>query len=160
MKDTFGTSPAETLGEEHKTMRELTQLLQLEQEKLVLADVEGVAALTDPKTEAAARMTELTTCRYNALAAAGFEPKESGMKAWINSSDASETFGKSWHELLELAEAAKEINRINGTLINKQLVRNQNILNVLQHGSLQTSNVYGPNGQTANKSFGRHIIAR
>ncbi|HEV7856316.1 MAG TPA: flagellar protein FlgN [Herminiimonas sp.] len=160
MKDLFGTSPAASLSEEHKAIRTLTQLLQLEQEKLVLADVEGVAALTEPKAQAAARMTELAAWRYKALAAAGFEPKESGMKAWISSPTASATAGKSWHELLELAETAKEINRVNGTLINKQLVRNQNILNVLQHGSVQTSNVYGPNGQTANKPFGRHIVAR
>jgi flagella synthesis protein FlgN len=61
--------------------------------------------------------------------------------------------------LLELAEIANEINRVNGVLINKQMVRNQNVLNILQHGNVQDGNVYGPNGQTASKSTGRHFVA-
>jgi len=158
MNQAFGTSPADSLSEEHKAIRLLTELLQQEQEHLVEANIDGVAALTEPKAEAAARMTELAAWRYRALAAAGFEPQEAGMKAWIASPAASQTASKSWNELIELAEVAKELNRVNGTLINKQIVRNQTILNVLQHGS-QQSNVYGPNGQTSNKPSGRHIVA-
>jgi flagella synthesis protein FlgN len=157
MKDSFDTSPADSLGEEHKAIRLLKQLLEQEQEQLVEANIDGVAALTEPKAQVAARMAELATWRHKALAAAGFEPKESGMMEWIKS--ASTTASKSWNELMDLAEAAKEINRINGTLINQQMVRNQSVLNVLQHGNLHGNSVYGPNGQTSNKPSGRHIVA-
>ncbi|HWT72655.1 MAG TPA: flagellar protein FlgN [Oxalicibacterium sp.] len=160
MADSFGTSPADSLSEEHKAVRALTQLLQQEQAQLVEANIEGVAALTEPKAQAAVRMAELANRRYQALRAAGFEPQETGMQAWLATSGASLTASKSWQELMELAETAKEINRVNGTLINRQMVRNQNALNVLQFGSLQGNNVYGPNGQTAQNSFGRHIVAR
>jgi flagella synthesis protein FlgN len=80
------------------------------------------------------------------------------MKNWLASMRNSAAAGKSWHELIALAEAAKELNRVNGTLIHKQMVRNQNVLNLLQHGSIQGNNVYGPNGQTASKPIGRHIV--
>jgi flagella synthesis protein FlgN len=160
MADSFGTSPAGSLSEEHKTVRALTQLLKQEQEQLVQANIEGVAALTAPKAQAAARMAELASWRYKTLAAAGFEPKETGMKAWTESAAASATAGKSWQELMALAEVAKELNRVNGTLIGQQMMRNQNALNILQFGSLQGNTVYGPNGQTSHTAFGRHIVAR
>jgi flagella synthesis protein FlgN len=160
MVDSFGTSPADSLSEEHKTIRALTQLLQQEQAQLIEANIEGVAALTEPKARAAARMAELANLRYQALRAAGFEPEETGMKAWLASPGVSLTANQSWQELMELAETAKELNRVNGTLISKQMVRNQNALNVLQFGSLEGNHVYGPNGQTAHSGFGRHIVAR
>ena len=159
MADSLGTSPADSLSEEHKAVRALTQLLQQEQEQLVEANIEGVAALTEPKAQAAVRMAELTNWRYQALRAAGFEPQESGMKAWLDTSAASLTATKSWQELMALAETAKEINSVNVTLISKQMVRNQNALNVLQFGSVQGNHVYGPNGQTSQSPLGRHIAA-
>jgi flagella synthesis protein FlgN len=160
MKDSFGTSPADSLSEEHKAVRELTQILKQEREHLIQADFDAVATLTEPKAKAAARMTELATRRHKALAAAGFEPKESGMKAWVDSPSATATANQSWNELIEFATIAKELNRVNGILINKQMVLNQSILNILQHGSAHDANVYGPNGQTSNRSSARHIVAR
>ncbi|MNN50552.1 FlgN protein [compost metagenome] len=94
--ESFGTSPADSLSEEHKAIRALTQLLQLEQEHLIAADVEGIAAITEAKAKAAARMAELANWRHNALAAAGFEPTESSMKSWLESSQ-SKTASKSWN---------------------------------------------------------------
>lgn len=155
--NSFGTSPAASLIEEHKAIRALTQLLQLEQEHLIAANVEGITALTMQKAQAAARMAELAQGRHNALAAAGFEPIESSMKLWLESAQ-SDSANQAWQELMELAETAKELNRVNGVLINKQMVRNQNVLNILQHGTVQGNDVYGPSGQTATKSVGRHIV--
>jgi flagella synthesis protein FlgN len=156
--NSFGTSPADSLSEEHKAVLVLTQLLQQEQEQLIQANIDGVAALTEEKAKAAARMAELANMRHNALAAAGFDAAESGMKAWAESAGASQEARHSWSELLTLAEAAKEINRVNGILIGKQMVRNQNALNVLQYGDAQPANVYGPNGQTTSKPVGRSIV--
>lgn len=156
---TFGSGPAATLADEHEAIRALTALLQQEQESLIATDVERISALTEPKAQAAYRMAELASRRHQALAAAGHEASETGMQAWLTAPAAPAEAAASWNELLQLAEEAKEINRVNGTLINKQMVRNQAVLEVLQHGSVQGSPVYGPNGQTASKSVGRHIVA-
>lgn len=152
-------NPADSLSEEHQAVRALTQLLQQEQEQLVAGDIAAITALTEPKAKAAVRMAELATGRHQALAKAGFEADESGMKTWLATPAASANAHKSWNELIALAEVGKELNRINGTLINKQMVRNQNVLNILQHGNVQGNAVYGPDGQTANKSVKRHIVA-
>ena len=156
---TFGSGPAATLADEHEAIRALTALLQQEQESLIATDVERISALTEPKAQAAYRMAELASRRHQALAAAGHEASETGMQAWLTAAATPAEAAASWNELLQLAEEAKEINRVNGTLINKQMVRNQAVLEVLQHGSVQGSPVYGPNGQTASKSVGRHIVA-
>ncbi|MFJ7566516.1 flagella synthesis protein FlgN [Herminiimonas sp. NPDC097707] len=147
------------MSEEHKAVRALTELLQLEQEKLIAADIEAIAALTEPKAKAALHMAELAAKRHARLGTAGFETNEAGMQAWLGSPAASATAKTSWHELIALAEAGKELNRVNGTLLNKQIVRNQNVLNILQHGSVQGNNTYGPDGQTASKAMSRHIVA-
>lgn len=157
--NTFDTSPADCLLEEQQAVRALMQLLQQEREQLIAADIETIAALTEAKAKAASRMAELAAQRHQLLAAAGFEANESGMKKWLENTATSSAATSSWHELIELATAGKELNRVNGILINKQMVRNQNVLNILQHGSVQGNSVYGPDGQTASKSVSRHIVA-
>jgi flagellar biosynthesis protein FlgN len=143
--DNFGTNPAGSLSEENKAARSLLQLLQQEQDRLVAAKIDGLVELTEEKAKIVARMTELANQRHTALASAGFEPKETGMKAWLEKA-ASKAISKSWTELLSLMRHAKEMNRTNGLLINKHLVRNQIALNVLQ-GTPQGGSFYGPDGQ-------------
>jgi flagella synthesis protein FlgN len=143
-------SPASNLSEENKAARALLDLLKQEQDLLIAAKMEGLVELTGNKEKIVARMTELASQRHSALAAAGFEPKETGMKAWLDKA-ATNTISKAWAELMTLARAAKEMNRTNGLLISKHLVRNQLTLNVLK-GAPQGGNFYGPDGQTQSGS--------
>ncbi|GGI16306.1 flagella synthesis protein FlgN [Oxalicibacterium faecigallinarum] len=155
----FGTSPAVTLIDEQEAMLALTSLLEQEQKLLIAADIERIAALTEPKALAAAKMAELASQRHDALAAAGHDASEIGMQAWLATTAAPAGASEAWKKLITIAEEAKEINRINGTLINKQMARNQAVLNVLQHGNEQGGSTYGPKGQSGSKSIGRHIVA-
>tara|TARA_R110001599_G_scaffold159052_1_gene346151 strand:- start:176803 stop:177285 length:483 start_codon:yes stop_codon:yes gene_type:complete len=156
--DSFSTSPANSLHEEQKAVRALTQLLMLEQEELIQANTETVASLTEPKARAAAAVAQLSHQRYQALASAGFDANDLGMQAWIESAAASQEASDNWYQLIDLAKIAHEANRVNGTLINKQIIRTQNALNVLQHGSVQGNNIYyGPSGQASSTARGRHI---
>ncbi|WP_293779196.1 flagella synthesis protein FlgN [uncultured Oxalicibacterium sp.] len=155
----FGTNPAATLKTEQEALLALTGLLEQEQQLLIAANIERIATLTEPKAQAAVRMAELATERYEALTAAGYEGSEAGMKTWLSSQAATPAHNKDWNDLLTMAETAKELNRVNGTLINKQLARNQHALDVLQHGTEHGNPVYGPSGQKTSKSIGRHIIA-
>src|SRR3990167_8903191 len=145
--DKFGTGPAHSLNEEQQEANRLLQVLKQEQALLIGADIDQLAALTEQKAKIVARMTELASGRHRALGAAGFDAAESGMKAWLARAPAPSAIAKSWNELLELARAAKEMNRTNGVLINRQMTRNQDALSVLQ-GNRQGGNLYGPNGQS------------
>lgn len=154
--DNFGTNPAGSLSEENKAARSLLQLLQQEQDRLVAAEIDGLPELTEEKAKVVARLTELATIRHNALASAGFEAKESGMKAWLEKT-ASNTINKSWTELLSMVRRAKEMNRTNGLLINKHMVRNQQAITVLR-GTPQGGNFYGPDGQARAYSSTRGLV--
>jgi flagella synthesis protein FlgN len=53
-----------------------------------------------------------------------------------------------WEALLALAREAKELNRVNGMLINKQLAHNQGVLNALRMpAGADAGGVYGASGQ-------------
>jgi flagellar biosynthesis protein FlgN len=150
------SNPAASLVEENQTVARLLQLLEQEQQQLIGANIDDLTVLMEEKAQIVIKMAELAKQRYRTLGEAGFEPQESGMQAWIDASK-SIAAGKSWTALLELARNAKELNRINGMLIGKHMVRNQNALNVLQGGS-QAGSFYGPNGQSTIKPGSRSLV--
>ena len=150
-----GNSPARQLQEELRTARTLLELLKQEQAQLVAADIDALNALTEEKTRLVTRMSELATDRHHALAATGFAASEAGMQAWLENHQPDEA-RQAWQNLLELARAAKEVNRSNGLLIGKHLTRNQSALNVLKGGP-QGQTLYGPNGQSSVTAAGRGL---
>jgi flagellar biosynthesis protein FlgN len=151
------SSPADSLADEVSAAGQLLQLLEQEQTYLVNADVEGLSRLTGEKANIVARMTELAKRRHRALAVAGFAADESGMSVWLNSAAATASANQSWNQLLTIAQQAKEMNRTNGVMINRQIARNQNALNIL-HGAPQGGAIYGPDGQSASQSGSRRLV--
>jgi flagellar biosynthesis protein FlgN len=150
-------NPAYGLEEEKKATSCLIELLKKEQAQLVNAEIDELARLTDEKAKVVARLSDLAKLRHDALVAAGFPGKEAGMKAWLDKTPGLDLVHVSWSELLELIKAAKEFNRVNGLLISKHMIRNQNALQVLQ-GSKQGGNLYGPNGQSTLTAPTRSLI--
>lgn len=153
----LGTSPADNLHDEHKAATQLLQVLKREQTQLVEADIDGLAALTEEKAKLVATMSDLARRRHDALTAAGFGATEDGMQAWLTSPAATAASGKSWKELLTLAQAGKDLNRTNGLLIARHMTHNQTALNVLQGGA-QGGSLYGRDGQTTNQSGVRRLV--
>jgi flagella synthesis protein FlgN len=150
-----GNSPARSLVEETRLARALLDLLKSEQEKLIAADIDGLNAVTEEKTSLVVQLSQLATARHSLLGAAGFEAAEAGMQAWLDQAGMPQA-AQTWKELLNLADAAKEANRINGMLITKHLARNQAAINTLK-GTNSDQSVYGPNGQSGATSIGRGL---
>jgi len=151
----IGTDPSAQMAQEIDATRALLDLLRQEQALLIEADVDGVAGLLERKSTLVARIAEMTTTRHLALAAIGFAPSEAGMQSWLKSRRAPSELA--WNELISLARSAKEANRINGLLINKQMQYNQSAINVL-HGNAQGSGIYGPNGQSTTGTVSRSRV--
>lgn len=152
-----GNSPADSLGKELDAGKALLTLLQQEQQHLVNADLDGLTRVTEEKTRAVACMTELAQGRHRALAAQGFEAGETGMRDWLNTRAAAAAISKSWTALLDLAREAKELNRLNGLLLNQHMARNQGAINVLQ-GAPAGGGMYGPNGQSTSLASSRKLV--
>jgi flagella synthesis protein FlgN len=158
-------TPADTLSQEQQAAKVLVDCLQQEQALLIAADIEGLSLLTEKKASVVFQMSELATTRHRALAAIGHPASETGMQSWLAERDAKFPAAKkqnkdilnAWSNLLATARQAKEINRVNGILINTHVARNQTALNVLQVQTTDT-NLYGPNGQATSAGKGRGLV--
>jgi len=147
----------DSLREEQRVITSLLEVLKQEQQYLISADIDALTSLTPTKSALVNDMAVLASQRHSALGAAGFKPEETGMEAWIAASgDAGAQ--QFWRDVLELTREAKEMNRINGTLINKHLNLTQSALQSLRPQNPAT-NMYGPTGQTSNTSVRRGFVA-
>lgn len=151
----IGKDPSAQLSQEKDATRALLELLRQEQALLIEADADKLPGLLERKSTLVARIADMAGARHRALAEIGFAPNEAGMQSWFKSRPISSE--QSWNELIALARLAKEANRINGLLINRQMRNNQNAINILQ-GNTQVSGIYGPNGQSAVGTVSRSRI--
>lgn len=152
------SSPFTTLREELALIVSLLELMKQEQALLISANAEGLDALTPQKAAAITRMAALASQRHQHLGAAGFAAQESGMDAWLASSKDA-TAASVWQQLLETTREAKELNRLNGMLINRQLTHTHATLNAMRGpGAEADAGVYGPSGQAAPTGPSRRFV--
>lgn len=151
-------SPHATLQDELKTITCLIDLMKQEQQFLVAANTDGLATLTPLKTQLVEQMAALAVQRHQSLAQEGHAASETGMTSWlVRISDAAVNAG--WQQLLGKTAEAKELNRINGMLINKHMSHNQGLINAMRTpaGAADTS-FYGPQGQTTAVTGKRRLV--
>jgi flagella synthesis protein FlgN len=142
-------SPISTLRDEHQLMTSLLEVMKQEQAFLVSANTDGLTEVTPRKTSLITELAALASARHAALGAAGFAPREAGMETWLDSGPDAAAAAQ-WQALLTLTAEAKEMNRVNGMLINKQLTHNMNLINAMrQPANGSDSGMYGPSGQAA-----------
>jgi len=152
----IGNDPTAQLRQEADAARALLELLKQEQALLIEADVDRLPSLLEQKSALVVRFADMTGARHRTLAAVGFAPNEAGMQSWLKKNQRA-PLELCWSELIALVRSAKEANRINGLLINKQMQNNQNAINVL-HGNTQGSGIYGPNGQATTNTVSRSRV--
>jgi flagella synthesis protein FlgN len=140
-------SPDATLATERQLIESLTSLLRDEQRMLVEADTDGLAVLTPQKAECVRQLGEQAALRHQALGAAGVDASEAGMEPWLAANGSPEARA-SWEQLLEATREAKELNRVNGMLINKHMAHNQQMLEALRTTAAGAdTTMYGPGGE-------------
>lgn len=139
-----------------KLVSSLLEVLTREQSSLVMSDIDAIEAVMEEKSVLLQSINLAANSRYAALTASGFAPNESGMTAWLKS-QAKASLTDSWERFQKSISQAKEMNRLNGILINKHFNRNQQLLNHLQ-GSADNGGVYGKNGQAMSQSGSRSSL--
>jgi flagella synthesis protein FlgN len=153
-------TPLNSLREEEQIMSTLLDLLRQEQQLLVAAEIEGLPAVTTRKTALVTQMTLLSAQRHRSLGKCGFPAEEAGMDAWIAASgEAREESASLWQALLEHTRAAKELNRVNGMLINKQMGHTQDALQSLRPHNATANNFYSPGGIATSVPRSRGFLA-
>jgi flagella synthesis protein FlgN len=148
--------PASSLAEEFAALHRLQELLQSEQKALSEGAVDTLPELVNGKANLISQITVLADGRHQALVAIGMEASEDSMQNWVdaNGTDAEK---QQWSQLLALAVDVKEVNRLNGMLINKHTQTNQQMMSLF--GSLVGNNFYGPDGQSNIKANARKFGA-
>ena len=130
----------------------------LQQEQMLLSgngDADEIPNVIGEKAKIVAEMAGLADQRHKLLAALGFPASENGMQNWLDQHGA-DADKKLWDELFELAQSAREINRVNGLLVGKQMAINQNALKILQ-GRSGGGSFYGPDGSSSVRTSGRPL---
>ncbi len=151
-------SPLQTLAAEHNHLTALLALMKQEQHSLVSLDADVLADLTAQKNAMLASLAALSQQRHAALAAAGCEGSEAGMEPWLAVAGDDEV-RQQWERMLGAAREAKELNRVNGMLINKQLAHNQGVLNALRTPTNAPSGtIYGASGQTMGVGVSKRYV--
>jgi len=150
-------SPGATLRDEQQLIRSIVELMQKEQQFLISADADGLAALVPGKLQLAQRLGDLSRMRHRALAAAGFPASEDGMEPWL-AVGGNHAHRVDWDRLLDATREAKELNRVNGMLVARQLAHTQGALNALRGPAAGAAGVYGPGGQTVASGPSRRYV--
>ena len=151
-------SPHSTLQDELKLISCLIDLMKQEQQFLVAANTDGLQSLTPLKTQLIEQMAACAAARHASLAVNGFAGSEVGMEAWLEHM-ANVPASTAWKLLLERTREAKELNRVNGMLINKQMTNNLTLLNAMRApAGANDASVYGPSGQTSSVTGKRPLV--
>ncbi|MGJ7914649.1 flagella synthesis protein FlgN [Massilia sp. LXY-6] len=149
-------SPGASLRDEQQLIASIVELMKTEQQFLVSADADGLSTITPKKLQLAQKAAELSRLRHRALGAAGFLAGEGGMEPWL-AVGGNDELRTQWNRLLELTREAKELNRVNGMLVNKQLAHTQGMLNTLRPAAAGAG-VYGPGGQAMPAGPSRRFV--
>lgn len=145
--------PPAGIARERDATRDFIDVLEREQHALQQADVALLPSLEKEKAQQAQQLAQLAEARNQWLAKLGYTRDRTGMERGLETFPAA---AEAWQELLQLAETASQLNKINGILINQRLRYNQQALSVLQAATRGTG-LYGADGQPRLFSAGRQL---
>ena len=134
------------LSEERVAVQEFIVLLQEEQRLLTENDIEPLSPLAEKKSAHAVRLNQLSEACRRLLEKISATLEHRQIEAWL---DANCKPGLPiWHEVRVLAGQAKQLNNVNGELIQMKSRYNQQTFAALC-GAVNQANLYGANGQAS-----------
>ncbi len=138
------------LKDELDAMTFLANVLIREQAALIDGNVEKLNEITQEKSQLLTSLSQFEKERNLCLIHLRYSPDMKGMQDYLSRAETCATDLQAWEELMEMSKNAKENNRTNGLLINRQITRNHGALNILQKNT-SAGNMYGPTGQSTNQ---------
>lgn len=137
----------QTISSEEKTLLEFVELLAIEQTALGNGKTDELPALSERKSNFAVQLNDLAAQRNRLLAALGFSADRTGMEQWCARHSELTDSKQTWARVLSLASEARELNRLNGELIQMRMQYNTQALEALR-GTRNSLQLYGPDGQS------------
>ncbi len=134
----------------------LLDLLEQEQQSLISGNIQHVNQVLEQKSKTLLDINQFAHQRYKALGHLGFISNEQGMQQWL-SKHATKPVQSAWLAAQQSLVKAKELNRVNGLLINRHLQRTQQMLSAIQQKA-GSPTLYGANGQATSQVRLRNAI--
>lgn len=146
--------PLAGITRERDATREFIDVLHKEQHALQQPNMSLLRALATEKAHQAQQLTQLADARNRWLAMLGHTQNRLGMERGLQDCPAA---AAAWKELLQLAETVRQLNKINGILVDQRLRYVQQRLSALQSSvnSIPGAGLYGSDGQPQPFSGGR-----
>lgn len=132
------------------------RLLEEEQALLKHGDAEALPDVVERKTAKARELAAASGERNRLLNAAGLAADRAGIEGWLTHHPDDAAVRKEWEHLQFLAAEARELNRVNGELIQLRLQNNAQSLEVLL-AAANRQDLYGADGQAAQATTRRII---
>ncbi|MBA4141792.1 MAG: flagellar protein FlgN [Nitrosospira sp.] len=147
--------PIPSINAECNATYDFIDILRREQHALRQSDVSLLLPLAQEKARQTQQLAQLAAARKSWLGTLSPSPDRAGRnmeRGLRNFPGAAEA----WEELLEVAETASQLNKINGSLVGQRLRYTRQALSVLQ-AIPQDAGLYGPNGHSQAFSGGREL---
>lgn len=154
MPETTAKDFPQTVEAEVTAIQRFVGLLEVEQEMLVKGEIDELMELVREKNGVIARLAALAAERSRCLAAEGLAADRAGVSAWFEAHPGETAARTIWASLLSLASRARELNRVNGELIQLRMQHNAQALEALTHTN-SALGLYGPDGQNTPASSRR-----
>jgi flagella synthesis protein FlgN len=108
--------------------------------------MEEINAITNAKNRVINTLNQLGQARKQALFRLGLPHVEKNLELYLQDQDQRDC----WAKLMAQTKKAKEVNRVNGMLITRHMIRNQSTLQVLyqHHRNTSIPTLYSANGQS------------
>ena len=141
------TALQQTLVAEAEAVQQFAELLKLEQTSLSSGNTDELPAFAEQKVNLAVHLNTLSAQRNAALATQGLDADRAGVEAWCAKHPNENEVAAAWSRILLVAGEARELNRLNGELIQIRMQYNARALEALQGGKNSLA-LYGPDGQS------------
>jgi flagella synthesis protein FlgN len=137
----------QTLTAEADAVQRFVDVLQLEQSALKSGETEQLTDFAEQKSQVSITLKQLSAQRNALLAASGLSDDRAGIEAWCAMNPAEQRVTEAWARVIALASEARELNRLNGDLIQIHMLYNSKALEALRGGN-SALELYGPDGQS------------
>jgi flagella synthesis protein FlgN len=121
--------PVDCISRERDATRDFIDILRREQVALQQPGASLLLSIAGEKAQQAQQLAHLADARNYWLRKLGYAQDHIGMERGLRDCPASVD---AWKELLQLAETASQLNRINGILVGQRLRYTQQAISVLQ----------------------------
>lgn len=147
---------ADIIAAEADVVSAFVVLLKEEQDVLKAGSADALPGIVERKTATALKLSPITTARNAELGRATMATDRAGIDAWLAKFPADTAVRDNWQRLQALAEEARELNRVNGRLIQLRMQTNTQALEALL-AAASRQDLYGADGQ-ATPGTTRRII--